>query len=84
MNIDECFDIDLVEREDLDQLIICPLTQLVCKYRDFNTVLHYAGKMSNDIDLIAGVCGISEDEARRQLLEKELLAVLEYFDFWQP
>lgn len=39
--------------------------------------------MQYNVELIAGVCGISNDEARRELLQKELVSVLNYFDYWQ-
>lgn len=59
------------------------MTELICKYRDFDTVLSLAGDMHYNIELIAGVCGISKEAVRRQLLEKEILGVLEYLDYWQ-
>ena len=82
--IDSCFDLDLLDYRNLVEIETSPLTKLVCRYRDFETVLRYAGSMRYDIDLLAGVCGTDADEIRRELLEKELLSVLQYFDYWQP
>ncbi len=83
IDIESCFDLDRVEYRDLAELETNPLTELVCKYRNFEIVLHYAGNMRYDVELIAGVCGMNEKEVRRQLLEKELVSVLTYFDYWQ-
>lgn len=82
-SIDSCFDIELEEYKTLFEIENCPLTQLILEYCDFESVLYHAGTMRYNIELIAGVCGISEDEARRQLLQKELVSVLNYFDYWQ-
>ncbi len=83
-DIESCFDLDLVDYRSLYELEAGPLTELVCKYKDFDTVLRYAGNMRYDVETIAGVCGLSQEETRRQLLEKELVSVLNYLDYWQP
>lgn len=82
--IDNCFDLDLLDYRNLVEIETSPLTELVCKYKDFETVLRYAGSMHYDLDLLAGVCGTDKETIRRELLEKELLTVLQYFDYWQP
>lgn len=82
-DIESCFDIELEDYKNLVEIETGPLTELVREYGDFESVLHYAGNMRYNVELIAGVCGISEKEARRQLLEKELISVLNYFDYWQ-
>ena len=82
--IDSCFDFDLLDFKNLYEIETGPMTELVCTYRDFETVLRYAGSMRYDIDQIAGVCGTDRETIRRELLEKELVSVLNYLDYWQP
>ena len=69
-DIESCFDLELEDYKNLVEIETGPLTELVCKYRDFESVLHYAGNMRYDVETIAGVCGLSQEETRRQLLEK--------------
>ena len=83
-DIESCFDLELEDYKNLVEIETGPLTELVCKYRDFESVLHYAGTMRYDVETLAGVCGLSQEETRRQLLEKELVSVLNYLDYWQP
>lgn len=82
--IESNFNADLLGYQNLVEIETSPLTELVCKYRDFETVLRYAGSMRFDLNLIACVCGRDKETIRRELLEEELLSVLQYFDYWQP
>lgn len=82
-DIDTCFDFDCLESRSLVEIETSPLTEQVCRYSDFETVLENVGDMYYNVEVIAGTCGISKQEVRRQLLQKELISVLRYFDYWQ-
>lgn len=81
--LDSYFDFDFLESKTLFEIETSPLTELICYYRDFDSVLKHVGDMYYDVELIAGVCDISKEEARRQLLEKEIMSVLDHFDYWE-
>lgn len=76
------FNINL-EFRTLEQIKKLYLTELIFKYKDFDTVLQHAGNMHYDAELIAWVCGIPEQEVPRKLLEEEIIGVLEHFDHWE-
>lgn len=82
-SIESCFNFDRQESKNLFDIENSPLTECVYRYNDFDTVLDNIGDMHFNIGLIAGVCGISKQEVRRQLLEKEIICILNYFDYWQ-
>ena len=84
VSIDDCFNLDSIDYKSLYTIETSYITKLVCKYRDFNQVYVHIGNLGYDLFLIAGTCGITEREARRQLLEKEIIAVLNHFLFFEP
>ena len=84
VSIESCFDLDLLEHKSLDGILTSRLTAFVCKYKDFDTVLRCADDLYSDTELIAGVCDITEQETLRQLLYKDIISVLNHFDYWQP
>ena len=77
--IESCFNMDFLEYRNIDEISNSEIIKLVIEYQNFEIVLGYAGNMGYDIELIAGVCGITEYETRRELLSLELLSVLMFF-----
>ena len=83
-DIESCFSFNNLDYRNLYEIETSYLTALILQYRDFDTVLQHAGNMRYNVKLIAGTCDISESEACRQLLEKEIMCVLDHFEYFQP
>lgn len=85
VNIETCFDLDLFEFKSIEEIKTSPLTEYISRCGNFDSVLENVKDMysDTDIELMAGVCGISEQEVCRQLLEKEIISVLDFFDYWE-
>lgn len=80
-SIDSCFDTDRFEERTLAEIVSSPLTDLICKYKDFDVVLKHTEDYYSDVALIADVCDLPLLEVRRQLMEKELVGALNVLAF---
>ena len=82
IDIDTCFDLDSLDSmlyRDLFRLATSPITELILQYKTFDAVLDHA-QLDYDIQLISRVCGMTERATSRQLLERYIISVLNFFD----
>lgn len=77
LNIEACFNVDELFFVVPDDLPNKKLTQLILRYRDFESVLsHITDNMGYRTDVIADVLDTTEAEVLRALLEKRVMSVL--------